>query len=280
MSSYSKEKMREYQKSYREKNREKLKEYQEKNKEKIKEYNKQYYKDNKEKIKQYYISNREEKINKSKQYYKDNKDKCSKLGKDWYEANKDKIKQYQESRKDSISEYRKKYQEEHKKELRQKAYNKRQKNKRLIQQYKESHPCIVCGHTNPDHLHFHHIDKTNKKNVSKLMGCSWKRIEQEIDKCEVLCICCHRDRHKEEVSQPSNTDNREYIRKYKESHPCIKCGQTNPNYLDFHHTNPLEKDGDITKLQYGGLEKLILEIDKCIVLCAYCHADAHKVTNC
>lgn len=280
MGGYSKEKMKEYQKSYREKNREKIKRYQEMNKDKTKIYQAIYREMNKEKIRQYYISNREDKINKSKQYYKNNKDKCNKLGKDWYEANKSRVKQCQESRRDSILEYRKKYQDEHKEELRQKAYNKRQTNKKLIQLYKETHPCIVCGHTNPDHLHFHHVDKTNKKNVSKLLGCSWKRIEKEIDKCEVLCICCHRDKHKEESNKFCNIRNKEYIQQYKLAHPCIKCGQTNTNYLDFHHTNPLEKDGDITKLQHGSLKKLMLEIDKCIVLCAYCHVDVHKVTNC
>jgi|TARA_R100000742_G_C4178290_1_gene14275 hypothetical protein len=57
--------------------------------------------------------------------------------------------------------------------------------------------CNHCGYNkHPIALDFHHLNKLFKeKNVSSYWRTSWaqfKQIENEIEKCEVLCANCHR----------------------------------------------------------------------------------------
>lgn len=43
---------------------------------------------------------------------------------------------------------------------------------------------------------FHHLNKDDKKyELSRLWGNSWKTIEEELEKCIMLCANCHRLRH-------------------------------------------------------------------------------------
>ncbi len=57
--------------------------------------------------------------------------------------------------------------------------------------------CQKCGYDKCyAALEFHHRDP-NEKEVSwkKLRSRSWKRIEEELDKCDLLCANCHREEH-------------------------------------------------------------------------------------
>lgn len=62
-----------------------------------------------------------------------------------------------------------------------------------------------------------------------------------------------------------------YLWGYKKSHPCVDCGEINPMCLQFDYIQ--DKLMDVGILAAGGhsLEKLKLEIDKCVVRCANCH---------
>jgi hypothetical protein len=55
--------------------------------------------------------------------------------------------------------------------------------------------CCLCGYDLcPAALEFHHLDPKEKDLViSRSM--SWKRIEAELKKCELLCSNCHREVH-------------------------------------------------------------------------------------
>lgn len=56
---------------------------------------------------------------------------------------------------------------------------------------------------------------------------------------------------------------------------CIICGETNIACLDFHHLR--DKKGNISDLiKIENLNKVINEINKCIVLCANCHRKLHN----
>jgi hypothetical protein len=72
--------------------------------------------------------------------------------------------------------------------------------------------------------------------------------------------------------------NRDFVRQYKEVHPCEKCGEKHPVCLDFHHKDPETKLSTVSELTVGmvSLEKLKAEIDKCQVLCRNCHAKVHE----
>jgi hypothetical protein len=58
--------------------------------------------------------------------------------------------------------------------------------------------CIDCGMKNPIVLEFDHLPHFEKKfDVSTAISGStrsWKLIQSEIDKCEIVCANCHRIR--------------------------------------------------------------------------------------
>lgn len=57
---------------------------------------------------------------------------------------------------------------------------------------------------------------------------------------------------------------------------CEKCGYSKCGWsLDFHHTNPEEKDFSIAKNSTLSWDKVRKELDKCIMVCANCHREIH-----
>tara|TARA_Y100000996_G_scaffold387469_1_gene346285 strand:- start:348 stop:626 length:279 start_codon:yes stop_codon:yes gene_type:complete len=68
-------------------------------------------------------------------------------------------------------------------------------------------PCADCGKEFPDVcMDFHHLDESAKLDAIKaragnrsmlwtLCKYSRERIDEELNKCVVLCACCHRIRH-------------------------------------------------------------------------------------
>ena len=68
---------------------------------------------------------------------------------------------------------------------------------------------------------------------------------------------------------------RQILNKHKETHPCIKCGESCAACLDFHHLDPAQKDFTVSQRQNGSLTLLMEEVQKCIVVCRNCHAKIH-----
>ena len=60
--------------------------------------------------------------------------------------------------------------------------------------YLKKHPCVDCGEDDIVVLEFDHVRGKKEETVTKLVhnGRSWKRILQEIRKCDVRCANCHR----------------------------------------------------------------------------------------
>tara|TARA_Y100000034_G_scaffold75549_1_gene90739 strand:+ start:4678 stop:4968 length:291 start_codon:yes stop_codon:yes gene_type:complete len=59
--------------------------------------------------------------------------------------------------------------------------------------------CKECGHKGPHyHFDFHHRD-TNKKEfqLGNVANKSWNSIVEELDKCDLLCVFCHRKKHRD-----------------------------------------------------------------------------------
>ena len=46
--------------------------------------------------------------------------------------------------------------------------------------------------------------------------------------------------------------------------------------FDFHHLDPLQKDMDWQKLRQCSWNKIVKELDKCILLCSNCHRVRHS----
>jgi len=65
---------------------------------------------------------------------------------------------------------------------------------RQVWDYLLEHPCVDCGETDPVVLDFDHVRGTKFRPISSMLAnkMSWKRIQDEITKCEVRCANCHR----------------------------------------------------------------------------------------
>lgn len=77
-------------------------------------------------------------------------------------------------------------QEKEKLRTRQRKY----KHSRRIALYLREHPCVDCGEDDILTLEFDHIeDKLNC--ISNLGTYGWKKVLEEINRCEVRCGSCH-----------------------------------------------------------------------------------------
>jgi hypothetical protein len=68
-----------------------------------------------------------------------------------------------------------------------------------------------------------------------------------------------------------------WLDEYKSKLACSICGENHPACLDFHHRDSKTKDfspGNIRGWGWGR-ERVLQEIDKCVVLCSNCHRKLH-----
>lgn len=70
----------------------------------------------------------------------------------------------------------------------------RKRNATLLAEYLSTQACADCGEIDLTVLEFDHVRGTKLANVTELCGAgvSWRRIAEEIAKCEVRCANCHR----------------------------------------------------------------------------------------
>ncbi len=62
---------------------------------------------------------------------------------------------------------------------------------------KEAMGCEICGYNEDgSKLHFHHRDKSTKLfNIGDAVIYGPKKLQEEIDKCDLLCASCHTSHH-------------------------------------------------------------------------------------
>jgi len=70
---------------------------------------------------------------------------------------------------------------------------------------------------------------------------------------------------------------REFINEYKLHHPCVDCGEGDPDLLEFHHVGT--KSAAVANLarRVVSIARVAEEIGKCITLCANCHRKRHAI---
>lgn len=113
-----------------------------------------------------------------------------------------------EKRRKYQREYMRKWYRKNKKKHIAYVRNREKKIKNWLKDYKSTLECENCGENHPACLDFHHINSEDKEfaigRIKDYM--SWKRLKNELAKCEVLCANCHRKKHynqrKEEKKSP------------------------------------------------------------------------------
>lgn len=70
-----------------------------------------------------------------------------------------------------------------------------QRNREHVWAYLREHPCVDCGEADIRVLEFDHLrDKIHAISQMVRWAVSLRRLQAEIDKCEVVCANCHRRR--------------------------------------------------------------------------------------
>lgn len=123
-----------------------------------------------ERTERYRKKNMEKSNAASKKYYHANKEKCLARHKEWVEQNKEYV-------------------------LTKQREKKRERKFQAISYL--GGVCAACnGDFHPAIYEFHHLDPSTKdRDPSKMLQLSWKRVQAELDKCELLCANCHRLKH-------------------------------------------------------------------------------------
>jgi 5-methylcytosine-specific restriction endonuclease McrA len=58
---------------------------------------------------------------------------------------------------------------------------------------------------------------------------------------------------------------------------CTRCGYSKSlTALQFHHTDPSTKEFRVGSGNTVAWDKLVVELEKCELLCANCHAEVHE----
>lgn len=64
----------------------------------------------------------------------------------------------------------------------------------VVLEYLSQHPCVDCGESDPVVLEFDHLGGKSFTVSSGIKDRNWNLVLSEIEKCEVVCVNCHRRR--------------------------------------------------------------------------------------
>ena len=75
---------------------------------------------------------------------------------------------------------------------------KRRQERRILSFTILGNHCIFCGST--ESLHFDHKNSKNKSfNISCMLAGNWKKLQNELKKCQLLCVNCHKEKSRKEA---------------------------------------------------------------------------------
>lgn len=195
---------------------------------------------------------------------------CKKLKsqKDYYPRNGKCKECYIEIRKDR----HKTWKNNNKDRVRQHYKNRENRIREQVNKLKTKH-CIDCDKTYPYYcMEFDHTrDKTKCISTMVEQRYSFKSILKEVEKCELVCVLCHRNRtyFRAQLNKRTNRQTNKFIVQLKNK-SCVYCKQKyNPWQMDFDHRG--DKNKNIAHMIGYSVKKIMEEVKKCSVVCALCH---------
>ena len=127
--------------------------------------------------------------------------------------------------------------------------------------------CSMCGKELP-------LDNFSWKNKSKgIYQSRCKSCQSKVDRQYYLKSQQRREAIRARARQ-DNQNSKNFIREYKETHPCCICGEKRWYLLDFHHIDN-NKEKEVSQISTWGIPRIIKEIEKCAIMCANCHREYH-----
>jgi hypothetical protein len=114
----------------------------------------------------------------------------------------------------------------------------------------------------------------SERNISHLCSCGESNPAMFYGHRKTVCKKCHL-----KVTGQRQIDNKSFAVKYKGG-KCEFCGYNKSQAaLHFHHIDPINKDKDFERSMSWSRQRIIDELDKCLLLCANCHAEEHQRLN-
>ena len=131
-----------------------------------------------------------------KEYNEKNKEKKRKKKKKWYQLNKEKRAEYYKLNKEKIREKRAEYYQLNKEKRLEYAKAQRYEKRAICLEYLGG-KCVKCGTTH--NLQFDHIKREGKKyTITRRITGNFDNLKEELDKCQLLCVDCHKVKTKSE----------------------------------------------------------------------------------
>ena len=113
------------------------------------------------------------------------------------------------------------------------------------------------------------------KETSKFFGISVSVVKYHVDKKRIILTDENRKLNNYKHVKNFRQKNKERAVDYKGG-KCDRCGYNKCIIaLEFHHTDPKEKDFHISSNMNKSWDKVKKELDKCILVCSNCHREIH-----
>lgn len=125
----------------------------------------------------------------------------------------------------------------------------------------------------------------SKCNIEK-DGSDYRKDKSKSDGLQSFCKVCAREFFRSGYTERYGEKSRARMRlriassilliqEYKATQKCLCCKESDPVCLEFHHIDPNEKEFGIANGLGNNWDKILKEIEKCVVLCSNCHKKVH-----
>ena len=104
-----------------------------------------------------------------------------------------------------------------------------------------------------------------------------KETKRAYDRAWYAKMSEERKAHKYDVQKKRRIELSEWFAEFKLTLKCSKCSESHIACLDFHHAESSKKESTVANAISGGWskERVMREVEKCIVLCSNCHRKMH-----